>query len=202
MSFVVQSNIRKRGVIFLILIVLLIVGAFSISYINRGMSAGAYSEDKAAVSYLRKIKAQESKMMSIYRAIDEQTRILSTESSLGKEKFIENMNTVKADIEQTLKEIEDIEPPSGMSEFRSMTITMCKGLLNVTNNYIQGVYENNQTSINTAQSTFKKFREDSRQRGLRLINTFDKAKVKYKINFDGTLQYWYKTINDTITFEN
>jgi hypothetical protein len=198
MSKSVGNYSGTRAIVILSLIgclALLLIGTSSF----RGGKEGIFNfRSKSVVSYLDKVKEQENKILSIYKAIGDQTNGLNIQSEDSRETFVDNMKILKEDIEGTIRNLENIEPPKGLGEFRTITIGMCKSLLNSVNSYISGAYESNQSHINEGRDILERFKIEGEYRKTELIKAFERFKIRYKVEGDGSLRYWYRTISESI----
>lgn len=159
------------------------------SVINRYVS---YNQ-RPIISYLEKIDTYNKQFNSVFTKTNNDVKNLDMKSLDSRNQFIYSMNDNLNAIQNIISDVNAIKAPEDLSRYKELTIQMYKDVVSVTNNYIKGVSRNSQSNFDSADEYINQYNNDSAKRRVELMNIFDKYKIKYETQPNGSLRYWYNT---------
>jgi hypothetical protein len=102
------------------------------------------------------------------------------------------MNTNLTSMQGIINEVTAIETPKDLVNYKNVVLEQFKDIESGINSYIIGVKNNNLENLNNAQTMFSKNTNEGIRKREELMKVFDKYKINYDVQADGTLRFWYK----------
>ena len=184
--------IRKRLITFSGVIIIVFLSVYFFSILINVFNQGTSSKEKPIIVYIEKILTFDNQLVRINESFNGYTNKLDMKSDDSRKKFVNSMNISLNSVKGILEEIKSINPPLEFKEYKNSTIKRYENFYNGIRYYILGVSKNNRKNLINAQQAFIKFNNDNVVRNSNLINVFNKYKIEFQIQKDGSIRFWYK----------
>ena len=184
--------IRKRLITFSGVIIIVFLSVYFFSILINVFNQGTSSKEKPIIVYIEKILTFDNQLVRINQLVNEYTNKLDMKSDDSRKKFVNSMNISLNSVKGILEEIKSINPPLEFKEYKNNTIKRYENFYKGIRFYILGVSKNDRKNLANAQQAFIKFNNDNVIRNSNLINVFNKYKIEFQIQKDGSIRFWYK----------
>jgi hypothetical protein len=184
-------NIRKRLITFSGVVIIVFLSIYFFSILINIFNLATSNKQKPIIVYIEKVLTFDNQLVRINQSVNGYTKTLDMKSINSRKKFVNSMNLNLNSVKGIIDKIESINAPWELGDFKNNTIKRYENFYNGIKFYISGVSKNDRKNLINAEHAFLKFNNDNVNRNDNLINVFNKYKIEFKIQKDGSIQFWY-----------
>jgi hypothetical protein len=184
--------IRKRLITFSGLVIIVFLSIYLFSILINIFNQVTINKQKPIIVYIEKILTFDNQLVQINQSVNGYTQELDMKSIDSRKKFVNSMNMNLNLVKGILNKITSSNAPEELGDYKNNTIKRYQNFYNGIRFYILGVSKNNQKNLVNAQQAFLKFNNDNVNRNANLINVFNKYKIEFQRQKDGSIRFWYK----------
>jgi hypothetical protein len=163
----------------------------NINAVNHILGTEAVSKNSPIIMFLNNEISYENQFKLISQSVSEKSNSLNMGSFDSRKQFVNLMNSNITQVQNIMNGILALQYPKSAENYRNMVLSKYQNYLEAIQLFNLGVAKNNQKNLDKSRELFNSFNTESKQTTEELINVLKNNDIKYQMETDGMVRFWY-----------